>query len=86
MPILKFVCTLYNITNMNTQRLDAKIPSRTCLHNLYTKNIINTKARCKNTQSYMCTYPIQQQKQKHKGLFPKFPFLHVYIPYTITQT
>ena len=47
---------------------------------------MNTKAHCQYAQSYMCTYPIQQQKHKHKRLLQKLPFLHVYIPYKTTQT
>ena len=33
---------------------------------------------------YMCTYPIQQQKQEREVSFPKCPFLYVYIPSTKT--
>ena len=42
--------------------------------------------RCRNYQSYMCTYPLQKHKNKQKGSLPKFPVLHVYIPSTKTQT
>ena len=30
----------------------------------------------------MFTYPLQQQKHKHKGSLTKLLVLHVYIPYT----
>ena len=64
----------------NTQKLVSKIPSLTCFHTLYNNTNINTKARCKNAQSYMCTYPLQQKKHKHKGSLPKLSVLHVLIP------
>ena len=47
---------------------------------------ITTKDCWQNSKSYMCTYPIQQHKHKHKVSLPKFAFLHVYIPYTTPQT
>ena len=62
------------------------MPSLTCLHTLYKNININTKAHFQYAQSFMCTYPIQQQEHKHKRLLQKFPVLHVYIPSTITQT
>ena len=57
-----------------------------CAHTLYNNRNMNKKAHFQYAQSYMCSYPIQQQKHKHKRLFQKLPFLHVYIPYTTTQT
>ena len=40
--------------------------SLTCEHTLYKNTKINTNACCQNTQYYMCTYPLQQHKHKHK--------------------
>ena len=54
----------YTTTQTLTQGLVAKIPSLTCVHTLYTNININTKYRCQNPQSYMCTYPLQQHKYK----------------------
>ena len=60
--------------------------SLTCVHTLYNNTNINTKAHCQTLQSYMCAYPLQQQKHKHNGLLPKCPVYHVDIPYITTQT
>ena len=82
---LTFVNTLYN--NISTHiRLNAKIISLTCVNNLYNNPNINTKACCQNSQSYMCTYPLQKHKHKNKGSLPKFLVLHFYIPSKTTQT
>ena len=43
----------------------AKTPSLTCVNILYSKTNINMNVCCQNTQSYICTYPIQQQKHKY---------------------
>ena len=39
--------------------------SLTCVCTLYNSTNIITHTCCHNSQSYMCTYPIQQQKHKH---------------------
>ena len=41
--------------------------SVTCILTLYKNTNINTKACFQNSQSYMCTYPLQKHKHKHKG-------------------
>ena len=68
-----------------TKSLFPKIPSLTCVHTLYNNTDIK-KARRQNAQSYMCTYPLQQHINKHKGQFTKFPVLHVYTSYKTIQT
>ena len=83
-PSLTCVHTLYNNTNINTKD-HSKITILTCVHTLYNNTNINTKACFQNSQSYMCTYPLQQHKYKHKVSLQKFPVLHVYIPSTKTQ-
>ena len=60
--------------------------SLTCVHTLYNNNSINTKYRFQNSQYYMCTYPLQQLRNKNEGSFPKFPVLHMFIPSTTKQT
>ena len=59
MPILACVHTFYNNANKNT-KLVAKIPRLPCAHTLHNNTNINIKARFQNSQSYMCTYPLQQ--------------------------
>ena len=56
-----------------------------CVHTLYNKTSINVKAHFKQSQSYIYTHPLQLHKHKYKGLLPKIPVLHVYIPSTTTQ-
>ena len=73
-------------TQIYTQRLVDKIPSLTCVNILYNNTNINTNFRRQNSQYYMCKYPIQQHKHKHKGSFPAFAVSHMYITSTITQT
>ena len=85
MPILACVHTFYNNANKNT-KLVAKIPRLPCAHTLHNNTNINIKARFQNSQSYMCTYPLQKQKHKHKSSFPKCPFLSVYKAFTTKQT
>ena len=57
-----------------------------CVHTLYNNTNINTNDWCQNAQSYMCTYPLHQHKNKYKLSLPNWPVLDVYIPYTTTQT
>ena len=79
------VHTLYNNTNKKTSRFVFKLPNL-CLYIPSTKkHKINTKARFQIAQSYLCTYPLQQQKHNHSGSSPKCPVLNVYIPCTISQ-
>ena len=54
--------------------------SITCEHDIYNNTNMNKKNRFQNTQSYMCTYYIQQKKHKHKVYLTKFPVLYFYIP------
>ena len=68
------------------KRLIEKIPSLTCVNILYNNPKINKKALFQKVQSYMCTHPLQNHKHKHKSSLTKFPFLHMYIPSTKTQT
>ena len=47
---------------------------------------MNTKSYYQNAQSYMCKYPLEQQKTKtKKGYLLKIPVLHVEIPSTTTK-
>ena len=46
-------------TQSLTERLFDKMTSLTCVHTIYNYQNINTKARFQNSQSYMCTHPIQ---------------------------
>ena len=51
-----------------------------------TTQILKQRLVAHHSQAYMRTYNLQQQKRNHKGLFSKFPVLHVYIPSATTQT
>ena len=68
MPSLTCVHTFYSSTNINKKDPFRK-PSLTYLHNLYNNTNINTKACCQNTNYYICTQSLLQQKHKHKGTY-----------------
>ena len=72
----------YATQSVSQQMFQVKI----LVHTLYNNTNINIKTHCQNSQSYMCTHPLQQRKHKHKDSFPESPLLHVYIHYTTTQT
>ena len=62
------------------------ITSITCVHTLYNNTNINTNTCCQNYQSYMYTYPLQQQKRKHKESMPYMPSITcVHTLYSITN-
>ena len=65
-------------TPTKSQRLVARIPSLTWVHNLYKNSNINTKDGCQNSQSYMCTYTLQQHKHKKNScsLFTSLTCVH----------
>ena len=71
----------YTRTQAQTKRFVAKMPSLTCLHTLYYKTNMNTKYRCQNSHLYKCICPLQQQKDKRRDSFTKYPVLHVYLQY-----
>ena len=83
MPSPPFVHTLYTNTDINTKDHCQNYHYSICTYPTHAqKKHTHTKVHCQYSQSYMCTYPIQQQKHKLKRSLPKFPVLHVDIPYT----
>ena len=81
MPSITYVNTLYNSKNINNKACFQNGQYNICKYSLQTQKHYN-KGSLKNTQQYLCTYPLQQHKHKHKVLFPKYPVLRMYIPYT----
>ena len=79
MPILTCAHTLYQKKTYE-KRLVSKILYLTCVPTLYNNNKITKRDCCKNSQPYMCTYPLQQHKQNHKGSVTKFQVLNFYTP------
>ena len=72
-------------TQTKTQKLITTITRLTYVHNLYNKTNIRIKDFYRNSQSYMFIEPIQQHKNKLKGLLPKLKILHITITFATTK-
>ena len=84
-PVLNMFI-LYTPTQTYTQRRVTNILSTTGVHTLYNNTKVNTKACYQNSLSYLCTYPPKENKHDHNVLVRKCVVLHVYLPFTTTQT
>ena len=72
-------------TQIWIQIIVAKITNLTSVYVFYNNKKIQQEDRFQNALSYMCTYTLEKQNHEHKGSFPKFPVVHLYIPSTTTQ-
>ena len=83
-PVLPLYIS-YTSTQKLTQSLKDKVLIITCEHTLYNNTYIKQKSCWYNSNSYICTYTLQQHKHKHKVSLWKWLVLHVYITYTTTK-
>ena len=77
---------LYNNTDINTNNCCQNDQSYMCIHPLQQHRRNTQRLFARNSHWYMCTYNMHQHKHKQKRIIKKCPVLHVYIPYTTTQT
>ena len=68
----------YTITQTLTQKLVSKLTSLTCVNTLYNNTNTNTEACCQNEESYLSTYPLQQNNDGKHGIVSKIT-IHNYL-------
>ena len=64
----------------------AKLAHFTFVHTIYNNININKNSHFQNAKYYICTYPLQRHKHKHKDSLRKCVVLYLYIPSTTPRT